>query len=59
MANLVRRETGANDLFDFRLVSYDKFHRFLTGAVPTATSNRVLVAVHRSILGDRENKKFT
>ena len=46
MANLVRRETGANDLFDFRRGFDDIFNRFLTGAVPTGErGNRVLVAV--------------
>jgi HSP20 family protein len=60
MANLVRRETGANDLFDFRRGFDDIFNRFLTGAVPTGErGNRVLVAVPPiESWVDRENKKF-
>ena len=60
MANLVRRETGANDLFDFRRGFDDIFNRFLTGAAPISErSNRVLVAVPPiESWVDRENKKF-
>ena len=60
MANLVRRESGANDLFDFRRSFDDIFNRFLTGAVPTSErGNRMLVAVPPiESWVDRENKKF-
>src|SRR6267154_5095340 len=60
LVSLVRRETGVNDLFDFRRGFDDIFNRFLAGAAPTSErGNRGLLAVPpiESWI-DRENKKF-
>ena len=61
MANLVRRETGINDLFDFRRGFDDIFNRVLSGSVPVSErgGSRVLVAVPPiESWVDRENKQY-
>jgi HSP20 family protein len=60
MTNLVRREPGVDDLFDFRRHFDDMFNRFLTRSMPSRESgNRMLVAVPPiESWVDRENKKY-